>query len=262
MKKKHKQSPKPEHKTVKFAELLKEALDSPGQLSDCYRMFHNYSFGNQILAMTQLHKPEPINTYNGWQLLGRQVKKGSKAIELCMPFTIKKDKNDENSETFQVFGFRRNWFGISSTEAIGGADSYVLPEAIPFNKELVLSKLAITEEEFAMVDGNTQGYAHDMNLAINPVAKYPLKTLWHELAHIMLGHTEMIMTETAVLPRNLRETEAETVAYLLCDVFGYDEPKVFARGYIQSWNEKEGIAEDSAKRIFSVVSDILKANKE
>jgi N-terminal domain of anti-restriction factor ArdC len=203
---KRKKSPKvpTEHKKPEFAKLLTEALNMPGKLSDCYRMFHNYSFGNQILAMMQVGA-EPINTYNGWQMLNRQVKKGAKAIELCMPFTIKRDKNDPDSDSFQAFGYRRNWFGLSQTEAMTGNGTYELPKAIPFNKARVLNSLVITEEPFAISNGNTQGYCHEMTLAINPVAKFPLKTLWHEIAHIMLGHTEQRMAETAVLPRNIKE---------------------------------------------------------
>ena len=73
-----------------------------------------------MLALWQLGKPEPINTYPGWQTLGRHVKRGAKAIELIMP-VFKKAKSEitgqreERGEMF--FIARRNWFGLSSTEA-------------------------------------------------------------------------------------------------------------------------------------------------
>lgn len=252
----HKQTAKPtEHKKPEFAKLLAEALDMPGQLSDCYRMFYTYSFANQILAMSQLFTFEPINTYNGWNMLGRQVMKGSKAIELCMPFQIKTDKTDPDGET-------RTVFGLSQTEAMTNNGRYDLPEKIKFNKAIVLANLLIHEVKFESTNGNMQGYSLDQSLAINPVAQYPLKTLWHELAHIMLGHTDRAMADSTVLPRNLREVEAETVAYILCGVFEYTEPMTHSRGYIQHWNKAEGIPEDSAKRIFKTVTDILKANQE
>jgi len=41
-----------------------------------------------------------------------------------------------------------------------------------------------------MMNGNAQGYASPAKqIAINPVAALPHKTMFHELAHMVLGHT-------------------------------------------------------------------------
>lgn len=241
-------------KAPEFTKLLAEALTQSGKLSDCYKMFHNYSYGNQILAMAQLDQIEPINTYKGWQALGRQVKKGSKAIELCMPFTMK-DKDDE-TKIFTVFGFRRNWFGLSQTEG----EPYQMPEIEGLNLDNIKRNLEITEVPFEMVNGNTQGYSTGRNYAVNPVAKYPLKTTFHELAHIALGHTTSPVNDAGTLPRNIAEVEAESVAYLLSASFGLTDSLEESRGYIQHWNDTETISEATAKRIFKSATDILKAN--
>ena len=39
--------------TTTFAALLETAVTEPGILSQAYRQFHNYSLGNQLLAMAQ-----------------------------------------------------------------------------------------------------------------------------------------------------------------------------------------------------------------
>ena len=39
--------------TQSFAELLQSAVEEPGTLSAAYQQFHNYSLGNQLLAMFQ-----------------------------------------------------------------------------------------------------------------------------------------------------------------------------------------------------------------
>lgn len=240
--------------TIKFRKLLDEALKLEGKLSDCYSAFHNYSFGNQILAMMQIGA-EPINTFMGWQALGRKVKKGAHAIELCMPITCKKETEDgEEPEIFTRYIYKRNWFGLSQTEG----KPYSMPEQIAFDKTRVLNTLAIAEVPFNMTNGNVQGYTNGEELAINPVAKYPLKTLWHELGHAVLGHA--VANETAVLERSLKEVEAESVAYIMCNIFGYDKPKEESRGYIQNWLDNDELPESSAKRIFQAVSDILRAN--
>jgi Zn-dependent peptidase ImmA (M78 family) len=48
-----------------------------------------------------------------------------------------------------------------------------------------------TRVEFTMMmNGNAQGYASPAKqIAINPVAALPHKTMFHELAHMVLGHT-------------------------------------------------------------------------
>ena len=72
-----------------YETMVTEALENPGRSHEAYRAFHRYSRGNQFLALSQTGREEPINTYKGWQSLGRQVKKGSKAITLLMPVTAK-----------------------------------------------------------------------------------------------------------------------------------------------------------------------------
>ena len=72
-----------------FADLLQSAVTEPGILSQAYSQFHSYSLGNQLLAMMQCHQrgiePGPMATYPRWRELGRHVKRGEKALTLCMP---------------------------------------------------------------------------------------------------------------------------------------------------------------------------------
>lgn len=61
----------------KWSALLVEAVNKPGMIMQAYSAFHNYSIGNQILALVQCQlrglEPGPINTFPGWQALGRNV---------------------------------------------------------------------------------------------------------------------------------------------------------------------------------------------
>ena len=43
----------PQLDTPKWSALLVEAVNSPGLIMDAYSAFHNYSIGNQILAIVQ-----------------------------------------------------------------------------------------------------------------------------------------------------------------------------------------------------------------
>src|SRR5437870_4857362 len=83
-----------------FARLLEHAVTDPGLVSAAYHAFHSYSVGNQLLALDQCLTrgipPGPIATYGGWKSLGRQVRKGEKAIVLCMPITCKRSRERED----------------------------------------------------------------------------------------------------------------------------------------------------------------------
>ena len=77
-----------------FADLLHKAVTEPGIVSAAYRAFYGYSIGNQLLALMQCAgrgiTPGPIATFMGWKDKGRYVRKGERAIVLCMPITAKR----------------------------------------------------------------------------------------------------------------------------------------------------------------------------
>ena len=76
---------------VSWAALLQEAVSKPGYIHEAYSRFHNYSLGNQLLALFQCLvrgiQAGPLATFPRWKELGRHVKKGEKALTLCMPLT-------------------------------------------------------------------------------------------------------------------------------------------------------------------------------
>ena len=251
-------------KTVAWSALLSDAVNKPGVISKAYSTFYNYSIGNQILAWSQLYSRgldlSPIATYKKWQELGRHVKKGEKALALVMPVTInRKDENGEKTgECFQAFTLKNNWFALSQTEGQEFAQEQISPE---WDKAKALDALGISEIPFTMADGNCQGYATGKSIAINPVAAFPHKTRFHELAHVVLGHTsEQTLQDDERTPRDIREVEAESVAYICCSVLdlpGLNE----SRGYIQSWHAEQEISDKTAQKIFGAAEKILKAGK-
>jgi hypothetical protein len=249
---------------AKWTELLSKAVTEPGLILKAYSNFHGYSLGNRIAAMFQCAarsiEPGPINTYVGWQSLNRQVKKGSKAIELCMPLTrkITDESTGESATVATNFVWKPRWFVLSQTDG-EPVEPITSPE---WNKERALLALGITEKPFDSTDGNVQGFAQGREVAINPIAAMPYKTLLHELAHIELGHTaESNFTDSETTPRSLREAEAEAVAMLLCESLQLPGAE-FSRGYIQSWLRGDVIPEKSAQKIFGAADRILKAGQE
>jgi len=258
----------------KWSALLVEAVNKPGLIMDAYSAFHHYSIGNQLLAMVQCQmrglEPGPINTFPGWQALGRNVKRGERALILCMPITRKardeeaQEKDGESGERrYTSFMHKARWFVVSQT--IG--DEFTPPRLPEWEAERALAALDIEQIAFTDTDGNCQGYAKKRQIAINPVAQLPHKTLFHEVAHVILGHTtEADFTDTERTPRNLREVEAEAVALLCCEALNLDGPD-YCRGYIQNWlyggkgYNADAIPEQSAQKIFRAADQILRAGR-
>jgi antirestriction protein ArdC len=250
---------------IQFRQLLEEAVEKPGTLTQAYSAFWNYSTGNQILAFMQCRDREipvgPISTYRGWQALGRQVRKGEKALSLCMPVTYKKTVKDdagaEAEEVRQTFVHRRNWFVVSQTDG----DDVPGDPAPGWDRDSALRTLGVEEIPFESPNGNCQGYATGHAIAINPVAAMPEKTTFHELAHVVLGHTEAVTLQDGdTLPRSLKEAEAEAVALICLESLGQPGAE-FCRGYIQNWLSGAEIPERSAQRIFKAADRILKAGR-
>src|SRR5437899_6457623 len=94
--------PTKDREEIQFRQLLEEAVTKPGTLMKAYSLFWNYSLGNQILALIQANQRGislgPIASFNRWQELGRHVKRGTKAIELCMPVTCKRTVKEERED--------------------------------------------------------------------------------------------------------------------------------------------------------------------
>jgi len=254
----------------RWAQLLEDAVNTPGTISRAYSTFWRYSTGNMLAALLQCQArgitPGPINTYAGWQALGRQVRKGEKAFVLCQPITATRRQSTdaeaaddaEAPDVYTFFQWRPRWFVLAQTDAINGKE-YTPPILPGWDRARALEVLGVREERFTHFDGNVQGYSTAGRvLAISPVAAHPERTLLHELGHIVLGHLDETSRD---LPRAVKEAEAESVTLICADALGIagaDE----SRGYIQHWLRSERFEEAMARRIFRAADAILKAGRD
>lgn len=248
-----------------FSELLHQAVSQSGIISTAYRQFHNYSLGNQLLALGQCLErgiqPGPLATFPKWKEMGRHVRRGEKAITLCQPVTIKRKADatevDDDEQVFTRFVYRPHWFVLAQTD--GQEIAATLPPS--WDRVQALAKLEIEEVPFDLTDGNCLGFARGRQIAISPINPMPHKTLFHEVAHVLLGHTsEGEQNETPLTPRSLRECEAEAVALLCCEALGLPGATE-CRGYIQAWWRESEIPERSAQKIMKVADQILRAGE-
>jgi antirestriction protein ArdC len=262
-------APKPEIQApADWDQLLHDAVHQPGTIRRAYSAFHNYSVGNQLLAMHQFlamgRAPEPIGSYDAWQKLGRQVRKGEHAsIVLCRPITFKKrvkdaDTDEEVERKIARFVYRCQWFTMSQTD---GDTEPQFPDLGDWNVDRAITNRGLVRVPFAMTDGNVQGYSCGNEIAVSPLAPEPVGVACHEMGHAALhqGTDPELIVDRFELGRNLIEAEAECTRLIVLESLGIDD-SANCRGYIQHWyGAGNEIPSASAKRIFAAADKILKA---
>ena len=149
----HYADPAAEHPA--WEQLLRDAVQQPGTISQAYSAFHSYSLGNQLLALFQCAarglRPGPIATFMRWKELGRSVRKGEKALTLCQPRTYAQRTTDdeEDPQLAVIFTYRRGWFVLSQTDG----DDYT-PAELPCNlKKIEAESVALLCSEALGLDG-------------------------------------------------------------------------------------------------------------
>jgi antirestriction protein ArdC len=268
-----KNEPRPQ---ADWAALLHEALTQPGHVSEAYRRFHSYSIGNALWVLGQCYQRGielgPIATFNVWKQNGRMVRKGEHALMMAMPVTVHGKRADDTeaedtdaAHPRTIFIARRNWFVLSQTDAVPGADPQEIAAtpAPRFDAVAAVQNLGLHAEAFESTNGNCQGYSfpNRHTIAISPIAADFLKTTIHECAHCLLHSDEAQIRDGAELDRGLREVEAEGTAYIVCASIGWTAGLDSMRGYVQDWLRHSGeqFTQKNARRIFAAAAKILRA---
>jgi hypothetical protein len=251
---------------VDWPQLLEEALTVPGSLMDVYNRFHDYSFGNVIrFRMQGMH--EPVASRSRWVAMGRTVLDWARPKEVMVPQIIQerppKDETleEKRERVSRLVGFKvvRAVFGLSDT-----VGPEIEPQPTPgWDYQQALGKLGIREVPFDDTRGNLQGYSVGLEIAISPIAVRPTKTRFHEMAHVVLGHTLPHSYEDYATHKGIREFQAEAVAYIAMNELGQldDETAAISRGYIQHWLQDEHPPEKAIQQAFSAADRILKAGR-
>jgi N-terminal domain of anti-restriction factor ArdC len=255
-----------EQTKVDWPKLLDEALTAPGNMGNVYSRFHDYSITNMMLFLMQGIR-EPVASYSRWKSLGRQVVKGAKAKEVIVPVLVnEKPPEDEpidekRERVARLIGFKvvRAVFTLSDT------DGDYIPPPTPqgWSKAMALPRLGIQEVYFNSIDGNQQGWSRGLDFAINPLAVHPNKTLFHELGHVVLGHTLPHHYEEYQAHRGIMEFQAEATAYLLMNELELmdEETASHSRGYIRHWLGEEQPPDQAIRQVFTAADRILRAGR-
>ena len=123
--------------------------------------------------------------------------------------------------------------------------------------------LNIRRIDFEIPDNSCEGYAERRSIAVSPTAAYPERTLLHEMAHVLMGHTKAgpMFDDGELMRDDVREFEAEATAMICCAAVGFSGVEE-SGGHIQSsWNAQT-IDYEAARRIFGTLDKILRAGRE
>jgi antirestriction protein ArdC len=231
--------------------------------------FHAYSLNNLLLILSQRPEASQVAGFRKWQGLGRQVRTGEKSIKIFGYSTKKVTKEDENgdSEEKQVARFPiLSVFDIGQTDPIEGVEvpgliTALLTGADDFGIiDTLTAHLAETgwTVELRSIPGTKNGYTNPEQKRIVLDAdlsrEHMAKTLIHETAHVLLGHIED-MAEYAE-HRGLMETEAESVAYVVAGLVGFDTG-AYSIGYIAGWADADtALIKSTAGRVLRTAHEI------
>jgi antirestriction protein ArdC len=185
-----------------------------------------------------LQKPAATHVagFHTWHKLGRHVRKGEKGITIFAPI-LRREKAAENaSEEIAeelVLGYRTSAvFDVSQTEGKPlPTISRVQGDARHFDERLAAYALSLgIRLEYSAAIAPARGISEGGKITLLPdlpTAEHAA-VLAHELAHEFLHHQPRRTATT----KTVRETEAEAVAYVVCQAIGLDTGSATA-DYIQ-----------------------------
>lgn len=220
--------------------------------------FHRYSFGNCMLIQLQCPHATYVAGFRTWEKMGRHVRKGEKGIAILAPSswqkTVQRKRMNEETgeeeiieEVVTVRTYRVVYvFDISQTEgkevplvacALKGDDTQDLFDALlRFAQE---RGIPVSYEDCGAAHGYYSPLERRIVLNSKDERNQQTKTLAHEIGHALL-HGDCDTREA--LDRADRELEAESVAYVVCQAFGFDSGE-YSFGYLAAWSQAKDFTE-------------------
>jgi len=237
------------------------------------KSFHKYSFRNLLLITFQMPEATRVAGYKTWQKLGRQVRKGEKALSILAPVPRKfeaKDADGNTEEKTHMYFRAVKVFDISQTEGddvptndvcklLEGSDdeAAALFETLKAYAEAELGyTVSKVEEVHGRPTANGICYMDERRIEIaNRPALQQAKTLAHEIGHAILHSGEHSYDK--LHSSKQMEVEAESVAFCIMGAFGLDSSD-YSFGYVAGWSGGEAKkVEQSGQRIQGAVGQVL-----
>lgn len=245
--------------------------------------FHQYSFNNTLLIWSQRPDATTVAGYTTWQKLGRQVTKGEHAIRIMAPVTRRLPKTKPDGSpvlddagkpvtTVQIVGVKpASVFDISQTtgdplpepprpQLLTGQAPDGLWDALA--SQVTARGYQLQRGDCAGANGFTNYTTHTVRIRDDVDDAQAVKTLAHELGHILLHEPSIDTSTSQALCRGQREVEAESVAHLVTATHGLDSSQ-YTFTYLASWAEEALPQQPAGASVSDVIaqtgSRVLKA---
>lgn len=250
-------------------EQLRDSVDWQRYL-DFLRSFHAYSLNNVLLILAQQPGATRVAGFRQWQAKGRQVRRGARGIRIygySRSTTTEEDEHGDQTERTRVRFPVLSVFDIGQTDAIDGAEQAMAPvqlltgtddHGIPaaLTAHLEQNGWTVTVEAIAgTANGYTDPSTRRVVIGAHLAPEQGAKTFIHEAAHIVLGHADEPRQEYAA-HRGVKETEAESVAYIVAGLLGFDTA-AYSIGYIAGWSHGDAdLIRNTAQKVLTAAHHI------
>jgi antirestriction protein ArdC len=229
--------------------------------------FHHYSFFNVMLIARACPQATRVAGYQTWKTLGRYVKKGEKGIMILAPVFRRRTQENNEAENAKLdcndsralVGFRAVYVFDESMTA-----GNPVPQIASINGDPGAHRERL--EQFIREQGIVLEYSADIAPATGVSEGGKIKllpgqspaetvaTLVHELAHERLHRAERRASTT----KRIRETEAEAVAFVVCQAIGLEAGTASA-DYISLWNGDAAVLLESLELVQRTATEIIAA---
>jgi DNA primase len=259
---------------------------------DVAARFHTYSLNNTLLLLAQKPDATSVAGYTTWQQLGRQVTKGEQGLMILAPVTRRADPADPpaaaagtpptpapepvgadpGAQSRRVVGFRPAYvWDVSQTTGeplpTPPAPRLLAGQAPPGLWDALAG--LVTKRGFTVARGDCGGANGLTNYAARTVRvradvddAQAVKTLAHELAHVLLHDPGDFPAGGTAGCRGSREVEAESAAYLIAADAGLDTAD-YTFAYVAGWAADTGDVDAalrvSAARVLATAHQVLEA---
>lgn len=248
------------------------------QSSDAYRhyldvmsRFHHYSMSNCILIAMQKPDASRVAGYTAWEKnFQRHVKRGEKGIKIIAPapYTVSKQRaktdpltgkavlNKNGKPETEVVNVMVQNFKVTTVFDVNQTEGKELPELVHELKADVenyskfmtaIQKFSPVPMEFSDMPGTAaKGYYDQLEKKIvirNGMSEsQTMKTAIHELSHALLHDKDTGSEKDRAAERSVKEVEAESVAYVVCQHFGIDTSD-YSFGYVVGWSKDRELSD-------------------
>jgi antirestriction protein ArdC len=255
------------------------------RMLDTAAKFHRYSLNNILLILIQRPDATNVAGFGTWKSLGRSVRKGERGITILRPNLAWFDQSGArvygriSAEVARARGLRKRVvsfgtaavFDVDQTEGEpltvvdprleGEGDPEVWDALVDYAARELQRPVELDDSEGA-ANGWATPNGDDAKIVVRTSqgrsTLQQLKTLVHEIGHVMLGHTDPKAEHP--LTREVREVEAESVAFVVLNGLGFNSAD-YSLPYVAHWagDASAEVLAETARRVVKAAHDVIVA---